>query len=362
MDPLSITSAIAGLIIAAAKIFSLIEAVSAIKDSPAAIRDAQNEIRHTEIAIRALKRLLDRRETATARGEMIQIDELRIVLADAMLAFSEFESLLQFLGRLAKSRVVILWAKYLKQIEDHVARLQRQKFSLTLMLNVIQCDTIDEAYRSQQHLQSLIERMLQDNATLQQKLCQCQETLDPQPQAKRQTTTEERDVDNASTIRAGGGRRNGVVLSGIRSFDGENIDFAFESVLEASWVYRRNQHHDECDRSFATSAIRSHAWSMFSGYSLADISILSVIAMPLTLMDISNRQHYVVEMIQPPGRHSIEPAPTSNNSPDQNPSTEHGFSTQQTVVKVNTVSSSSRSEVGDLSNDHLWQIAYPVLV
>jgi hypothetical protein len=65
----------------------------------------------------------------------------------------------------------------------------------------------------------------------------------------------------------------------------------FESILQQSWVYRRNE-RNECDASFVSSVQRSHACSIFTGYSLADISILSVIAMPLTLRELLNSQHY----------------------------------------------------------------------
>lgn len=49
---------------------------------------------------------------------------------------------------------------------------------------------------------------------------------------------------------------------------------------------------DCCDRSFVSSAIRTNAWSIFSGLSLADISIISVVALPLYADDITNQEHY----------------------------------------------------------------------
>ena len=68
--------------------------------------------------------------------------------------------------------------------------------------------------------------------------------------------------------------------------------FAFESTLDASRVYRRAQRGDKCDVSFTTSLARTHAWSVFSGLSIADISVLSVIALPLYLEDVGHCQHY----------------------------------------------------------------------
>lgn len=82
--------------------------------------------------------------------------------------------------------------------------------------------------------------------------------------------------------------------------------FAFEDELEKSWVYMRNR-DGECDRSFVHSEGRSHAWSCLTGYNLADISILSVICMPLTRVDVVNGKYYNFDL----GMSSEETPPES---------------------------------------------------
>ena len=101
------------------------------------------------------------------------------------------------------------------------------------------------------------------------------------------------DADNeVQTIReVGHNYSNCDTSNNIGTFSVNETGFAFESILEQSWVYRRNE-RNECDCSFVSSVQRSHAWSVFSGYSLADISILSVIAMPLTLRELANARYY----------------------------------------------------------------------
>lgn len=61
----------------------------------------------------------------------------------------------------------------------------------------------------------------------------------------------------------------------------------FEVTLEQTHVYRRIR-SDKADVSFTTSVIRTQAWSMLSELSLNDISIVSVIALPITLDDINS--------------------------------------------------------------------------
>jgi len=129
MDPLSITAAIVGLLSAAGKAQGLLETISSIQDAPTAIRDVQRETRHTEIALRSLHRFLQRLDPASERLERIQVDELRVVLADAMLLFSSFESMLETLAGLGRLRVSISWTRYTKQLNDHLGKLERYKSS-----------------------------------------------------------------------------------------------------------------------------------------------------------------------------------------------------------------------------------------
>ena len=89
------------------------------------------------------------------------------------------------------------------------------------------------------------------------------------------------------------------------------VRFAFDADLESSRVYRMAR-NDCCDRSFASSAIRTNAWSIFSGISLADISVISVVALPLYPGDIMNQEHYSFGDTKVP--QLLEPAALWTNS------------------------------------------------
>jgi cell division control protein 24 len=67
--------------------------------------------------------------------------------------------------------------------------------------------------------------------------------------------------------------------------------FDFENDLEASRVYQKAQ-RDTMDFSFQSSIAYTSAWSVFSGLSLSDVSIISAIALPLYADEITNAQHY----------------------------------------------------------------------
>jgi len=79
-------------------------------------------------------------------------------------------------------------------------------------------------------------------------------------------------------------------------FEEITVQFAFDEDLESSRVYKRVAEYDYCDRSFKSSALRTNAWSVLSGLSLAAISVISVIALPVFENDVANPEHYTFGM------------------------------------------------------------------
>ncbi|KAM6539645.1 hypothetical protein FALCPG4_001425 [Fusarium falciforme] len=309
MEPFSAASSVAGLIIAAGKIYSLLDFISSVKNSPTTVSDAKNEVKHAQSALCSLKRYLNNLASLNpTRTAMIQVDDLRVTLSDAMMAFSDFETLLVTLDSIARVKTVIVWPKYAKEIKEHMAKVQRYKTSLTLMLNILQCETQFEAWQSQKRLEALIEGVMQENKTLRHMMNESQDAFDAQSTfTKRQEDdrstiwARDNDEDDTETIRGSiRGRTRESIGSGNQNHASEKghqskvLRLPFERILEQSWVYKRNQ-RNSCDCSFISSAERSHTWSVFSGFSLADVSILSVIAMPLTTMELANGEHYQVE-------------------------------------------------------------------
>lgn len=139
MDPLSVTASVAGLLSAVVKIYNLLDAITSANNAPQTIRDAQTEVRHVELALRSLRRYLWQLELAGARRrELICVDDVVVPLADAMLELSEFEKLLDKLANLRKFRISISWFNYSRVMEEHLARITRQKTTLVMILNILQ--------------------------------------------------------------------------------------------------------------------------------------------------------------------------------------------------------------------------------
>jgi len=92
------------------------------------------------------------------------------------------------------------------------------------------------------------------------------------------------------------------------------LELAFEGALKESRVYRRAK-RNSLDGSIRSSVARTHAWSVFSGISLSEISNLSVLALPIYPHDIANPQHYAFRQLQPhPGDGLVAPGPPFQSS------------------------------------------------
>jgi hypothetical protein len=133
----------------------------------------------------------------------------------------------------------------------------------------------------------MMEKVLEQNEEMQKRLAQLECRYD------LRTASERSLEDDQSTIRGPVGENEVRVTlledSTTRVIHTSSIQREFEVVLEASRVYRMAE-PNTCDTSFSSSTVRSHAWSALSGLSLADISVISVIALPLSFQEIRHMQ------------------------------------------------------------------------
>jgi len=117
----------------------------------------------------------------------------------------------------------------------------------------------------------------------------------------------------------------------------------YEYELEESRVYRKAQREVDDVTSCRSTAL-SHAWSALSDISLSDISALSVVALPLYRIEITNAYHYMEstkdntegpeQVVHPQSTFTLSGVPESNPSRENN----KGLGLRQIL------SSSSRSE------------------
>ncbi|KAH8650456.1 CDC24 calponin-domain-containing protein [Ilyonectria robusta] len=295
MDPLSAIASVAGIATAAGEVAKILGPyITAAKDAPKIAAQLSSEVLATQTILSALEQLASNISTRNVKyASLIQVDQLIAVLTDGVLIFSELVAVLQTLpppepispgGRLWSP---IQWVRKKSSLTAIFTRLQAFKLSINSILNILQSDSQVRAENNQQQLISTMEILLERNHDLSKRMRDIESIFNTsQHQATSQFTA---GADGLAPHTASPKRSS-------------LVEFEFERDLKASHVYRRAK-RDTMDFSVRSSVARTHAWSIFSGISLSNISEISVLALPLYAEDIANPQHYDF------GHETVQPKP-----------------------------------------------------
>ncbi|KAF2832706.1 hypothetical protein CC86DRAFT_401453 [Ophiobolus disseminans] len=294
MDPLSVTASIVGILAAAAKIGeSLHGTISTAKDAPQVLTALDCEVREFQAALSSLQvLLLDLSSASPHRTALVQVDHLIATLTECVLTFSELETTIvpfaSLRGPKVPLRTRLKWTRAESDCLKILERLQRHKSTISLMLNIFQCASDAEASRSQSTLEAMVEQLLLSNRQLCRRLRNLEDVLDASSFVARgndNASLFSRAESTTSATRRLSARETPSMIKAI------SMRYAFEDDLESSRVYRMVK-KDACDHSLISSAIRTQTWSIFSGLSLAEISNISVVALPLYVDDIKDGGQY----------------------------------------------------------------------
>jgi hypothetical protein len=139
-DPLSIATGVVGLIQASYALTKLLtDFIGSVKDAPAKAAIAVSEISETRAILEQLQNFVLRFETAdNSRTALIQVDRLVDVISGCVATFSDFEAALD---KVTRSNMTLLdrakWVWDEEEIDNLVARLQRHKLSLSLLVTIL---------------------------------------------------------------------------------------------------------------------------------------------------------------------------------------------------------------------------------
>ncbi|KAI9713740.1 MAG: hypothetical protein M1812_006578 [Candelaria pacifica] len=291
MDPLSIAAGVVGLITAATQVSKLLTTITKLtKAAPKLAQITLTEVNDIKAILTHLQAFLLGTATASRdRASLILVEQVIVTLTGCVTTFSELDEILNDLttdGAMS-SLDRVKWAMKESSIAAIVQRLQTHKASITLMLTILDCRSNDEAQQSMNRLCNLFEQFLQTNEDMSKRL----RTLEAGPKAQENTIKssvhdDEDDSEEASTITP-------VASSQENSQDVPRsaYGFAFDEDLQNSKVYKRTLYSNSGE-SLVSSAARTTASSVLSGLSLADVSVVSVYALPVYANEISNRQFY----------------------------------------------------------------------
>lgn len=143
---------------------------------------------------------------------------------------------------------------------------------------------MEEAESSMTHLCDLVQQVLASNQEMSLRL----RNLDDKTSEIAKPTAKKVDADASTTSTR---ETNPVLVSLPQRTQRNQFGFAFEEDLLASRVYRKPLYSDSRE-SLVTSAARTTASSILSALSLADISNISILAVPIYAHEITNSRRY----------------------------------------------------------------------
>jgi cell division control protein 24 len=139
-DPLSVAASIAGLLSLAGQVYTTLDTfISNVHHAPSFANCIRIEVDSFRSSLNALHTLLSSWTAPPRRAALIPADFIVLTFTDATLLFSEIEAevlpLVQLDGFnfVARSR----WTLKKTQLETLVSRLQWQKLTLVLQLNIL---------------------------------------------------------------------------------------------------------------------------------------------------------------------------------------------------------------------------------
>ncbi|EXM13330.1 PH-like domain superfamily [Fusarium oxysporum f. sp. vasinfectum] len=296
-DPLSVAASIAGLIsITVEAVKFLSPYVSAAKETPQVAAHVYSEVQSTQVILMGLQSLTKNLGSVKVQhAALIGVNQVVAILTDGVLLYSELHKELQSLRAKDGAEKVPLrgrlqWVWKESTFVTLLNRLQSFKSSMTLVLMILQSDSGETAKEHQEQLSNNVKVLLDSNDALSRRLMNIEDALDAQTIISRRmsilslSASPSQNTSQQSTAESPATSISTDTSLAISKFD-------FEDDLESSRVYRRAV-RETMDFSFRSSIARSHNWSVFSGLSLGDISIMSVIALPVYQDDITNAEHY----------------------------------------------------------------------
>ncbi|KAK5651443.1 hypothetical protein OQA88_12450 [Cercophora sp. LCS_1] len=303
-DPLSVAASIVGLLSATASVSKVLGPyISAARDTPQIAHHVNTEVQTTSIILSALQSLAQNMASVSVqRAALVEIDQVVAILTSGVIVFSDLEASVSTLPVPDSSSITRLalrsrfqWVRKEDEFAKLLSRLQSFKISLSALLNILQSDTSLRAEQHRVELATNVAQLLENDQSLSRRLMSLEDSFDAHTivmkrrsitasigdQADDETRLLSSDIVSPSARFQPPASSNAPVIS----------SFEFEHDLNSSRPYRRAQ-RDTMDFSFRSSVARSDAWSVFSGLTLGDISIMSVIALPIYADEITNSHHY----------------------------------------------------------------------
>ncbi|WZH43133.1 Modin [Fusarium acuminatum] len=176
MDPLSIASGVAGLLTATAAVIKVFDTVkSSIENCPRTVMWAHAEAKEINWAIERLKSLIDDPDSVPKTARMsVGIHDATVTISELVTTCDRLVTTLKPLnsdGSLALTKWdKIKWFRVQDDVVKYIRQLQAHKGSVTLILNILQCESDVVIAESQHALGLKIDAVLASSEVTQKRI------------------------------------------------------------------------------------------------------------------------------------------------------------------------------------------------
>ncbi|KAI9767951.1 MAG: hypothetical protein M1839_004303 [Geoglossum umbratile] len=281
MDPISVAASVVGLLTAATKISSTMQGLVSATETSGLSQRVQHEIRDITAVVAQLQAfILGNFSPEPSRESMIDVHQVLVTLTGTVCTFSELEKEVDGLKNDTDMRILdrAKWLWKEQNITRLCQRLQDHKSSLSLMLTILTCKSSTEAKSSVETLCTLVGQLIESNADMSNRLRMLESSmLAPQDDAAN---------DDIASITTTPSLKQ---VHGDRRLNPFRLDF--EDTLFATRVYKNTLLRNSVV-SLTSSKPPTAQWSVLSGLSLADVSNISILSLPLSASELYNSRWY----------------------------------------------------------------------
>ncbi|KAL8781247.1 MAG: hypothetical protein Q9213_006100 [Squamulea squamosa] len=282
MDPLSISVSIIGLCCAAVQVNGLLKNfIDSSKDAPASARHTLTEVAGIYVCLNQLETFLSgRQQSLRSRRSLVMLEQVIIVFTDCVSIFSELEQILESMKTDGPMRVLdrVKWAVKERTISKLLTRLQTSKASLSLMLTILTCTSMESAETTTRDLTGLVQQVLKSNINMSRRLRNI-ERMHPAM-----------NLSACSSLTASIQDRNDSQLL----YPPHSSEISFEKALRESPAYNRAAFNRL--RASNSSLNANSGPSFLSGLSLSDVSNVTAMALPICRTELWNHHRYTASV------------------------------------------------------------------
>ncbi|KAL7920214.1 hypothetical protein ACQKWADRAFT_166411 [Trichoderma austrokoningii] len=291
LEQLCVTTAIIGLLAIGGKtIDSLYEMNTSPGRDTAILNKALQEVKQCRSSVHILYKNFSLLEAGQLpypdRATWISIDDLVATLADAVLAVSDLQEAIvpiEICGSL--SARIASCTQHAQKLSSLSARIRWHNLSMNMMMTILKCPGEQDAQNSRLGLERRMTRLLSSNSDLSLRMRRLRDSFGARSMARRA-------IPNYAPV-----AQNAPRLPADRTSSASSMSEASAST-STSGQSGQQPTSDGDGITAAAAAPQPRLWSIFSGYNLADIPVLSMIPLPVLTLELRDNEFYTFDFAQ----------------------------------------------------------------